>query len=126
MANKMFNINFQSHMADFDSYIDVSDDYKYLFDNLPKTIIFDITDNSKFNNKTWDAHPDVSCHLNHVNTIYNSMGLTINTTTVDHYNKLQDHIVTELTDTDFDMSWNKQRAIFPEILCSINLSDNKI
>jgi hypothetical protein len=113
-------------MIDFDNYTDVSDEYQYLFDNLPTTVIFDITNNSRFNNKTYDGHPDVICHLNHVNTIYNSIGLTINPTTVDHFNKLQEHIVTELTNTNIDMSWNEQRMIFAEILCSNNLSDNKI
>jgi len=116
MANKMFNINFQSHMTDFDTYKDISDNYKYLFDNLPNTVIFDITNNSKFNNKTWDAHPDVICHLNHVSTIYNSLDLTINPATVDHFNKLQEYIVTELTDAGINMSWDEKSKFFIELL----------
>jgi hypothetical protein len=124
MANKMFNINFQSHMTDFDTYIDVSDDYKYLFDNLPNTVMFDKNNNSRFDNKTWDSHPDVICHINHVNTIYNSIGSTINPSTVDHFNKLQERIVTELTDTDIDMSWDKKVKLFTNLIGFNNLDAN--
>ena len=125
MANKMFNINFQSHMTDFDTYKDISDKHNYLFDNLPKTIIFDVTNNSRFDNKTHDSHPDVCCHINHVNTIYNSIGLTINPSTVDHFNKLQERIVTELTDTDMDMSWDKKVKFFTNLIGFNNLESDQ-
>jgi hypothetical protein len=118
MANRMFNINFQSHMIDYDNYTDVSDEYQYLFDELPTTVMFDTENNSKFNNKTLDTHPDVICHLQHVKKIYNSIGVVINPRTVDYYNKLQEHIATELTDTDMDITWNNHREIFSKIISS--------
>ena len=115
-ANKMFNINFQSHMVDFDSY--TLPGYDYLLDNLPETVIFDTTTNTRFNNTTYDAHPDISCHLNHVSTIYNSIGLTLNAATVDHFNKLQEHVVTALTQTDINMAHEDKVSFFTNLMGS--------
>jgi hypothetical protein len=117
IANKMFNINFQSHMTDFDSYMEkLNNKHKHLLDNLPDAVIFDTTDNSRFNNRTWDSHPDIICHLNHTNTVYKSLNLTIKPSTVDHYTKLQDYISNELADTDMNMSWDEKVKFFEEIL----------
>ena len=121
MANRMFNINFQSHMIDFDNYTNVSDEYQYLFDKLPTAFMFDIENNSKFNNKIKDAHPDVMCHLQHVKKIYNGIGLVINTRTVDYYNELQKHVETELDATGIDMTRNEQLEVLPKIISSHNL-----
>lgn len=103
-------------MVDFDSY--TLPGYDYLLDNLPETVIFDTTTNTRFNNTTYDAHPDISCHLNHVSTIYNSIGLTLNAATVDHFNKLQEHVVTALTQTDINMAYEDKVSFFTNLMGS--------
>lgn len=85
-ANNMFNIDFQSHMVDYETTVEYKDvnqvhtylkEYQYLKDAMPKKIIFDITCNSHFNGTANDKHPDVLCHLTHVQTIYNTLGFKL-------------------------------------------------
>jgi len=103
-VNKMFNLNFQSHMIDYETDTEYKhyqdpytfNKYDYLLTNMPKKIIFDTSKNSKFNNKVTDRHPDILCHLNHVYTIYKDLNLTIRQATLDKYRTMQQNIINQI------------------------------
>lgn len=99
-SNKMFNINYQSHIIDYQGKSEGYKDglynfskYQYYLDNLPKKNIFDNSDNSKFNNTVKDIHPDILTHLNHVQQVYKHLNLTINPSTVKKYSDMQYTII---------------------------------
>tara|TARA_R110002153_G_scaffold268551_1_gene433395 strand:+ start:1895 stop:2668 length:774 start_codon:yes stop_codon:yes gene_type:complete len=99
-ANRMFNIDYQSHVVDYETGVedgggDLYDftQYSYLLDALPKKILFDNSDNSRFKNTIHDKHPDVLCHLNHARRIYEDLNLTMKASTIEKYNTLQTTMV---------------------------------
>jgi hypothetical protein len=102
-ANRMFNINYQSHMIDYEGrteYNETSYDfsgYEVFLENMPKKIIFDSLTNSRFNKTIADHHPDILCHLNHVRNIYKELGLFLNTTTVEKYINMQRRVIEAAT-----------------------------
>lgn len=95
-SNRMFDIAYQSHMlsytADVEYQVQAIYDFtgfEYLLGQLPKQHIFDISNNTQFNNTVADSHPDIATHLVHVNAIYNTLGLAIKDTTTEKYNAQQ-------------------------------------
>ena len=121
-SNKMFNINYQSHMIDYQGKSEGYKDglynfsnYQYYLDNLPKKNIFDNSDNSKFNNTVEDTHPDILTHLNHVQQVYKHLNLTINPSTVKKYSDMQDRIINSINDNGNILSaldWDQMKKFF--------------
>jgi hypothetical protein len=118
--NKMFNINYQSHMIDYEGrteYNETSYDfthYTYLLDNLPKKNIFDNSNNTHFSNTIIDHHPDILNHLAHVQQIYKHLNLTINPSTVKKYSDMQDVIINTINNNKQGpiQDWEKMTAFF--------------
>ena len=119
-SNKMFNINYQSHMIDYEGrteYNETSYDfthYTYLLDNLPKKNIFDNSNNTHFSNTIIDHHPDILNHLAHVQQIYKHLNLTINPSTVKKYSDMQDVIINTINNNKQGpiQDWEKMTAFF--------------
>lgn len=103
-SNRLFDIDYQSHMIDYEGYFELNfsdkydfSKYQYYLDALPQKNLFNMTNNSQFNNKVVDLHPDVVSHLEHARTIYNVLGLEIKPTTVEKYERMQIMIVDNIT-----------------------------
>lgn len=119
-SDKMFNINYQSHMIDYEDKGEYSENiynfsnYDYYLKALPKKYIFDNSINSKFSGTIDDQHPDIITHLSHTKNIYKNLGLTLNTSTVKKYTSLQVHITNKLKNNSIDINknWNNLREFF--------------
>lgn len=102
LSNKSFDINYQSHMIDYEGrteYDETSYDfthYQYLLDNLPKKNIFNNSNNTQFNNTVMDHHPDILTHLSHVSRIYKDLNLEIKNETVQRYSLMQDEVINKI------------------------------
>lgn len=111
-ANKMFNINYQSHMIDYEGDTEYGEtrynfsNYKFYLDSMPKKNIFDTSCNTRFNNLINDLHPDVLCHLDHVKTIYKDLNLTLKTSTAEKYTRLQNDIIEKINSSNIDPNKN--------------------
>jgi len=117
-ANRRFGINFQSHMVDYQnsqeyntintvendslSLYDFSN-HEYLMNELPDKIVFDISDNSRFNLKVTDTHPDILCQLRHAQTVCQNLGLVLSSDTVQHYQRMQQRIIQALPSGESDL-----------------------
>jgi|TARA_R110000803_G_scaffold83101_5_gene149275 hypothetical protein len=121
LANRNTNIDYQSHMIDYEGkteYSETSYDfthYQYYLDNLPKKNIFDTSNNSQFSNTVEDTHPDILTHLNHVQQVYKHLNLTINPSTVKKYSDMQDTIINTINNNGNILSaldWDQMRAFF--------------
>jgi hypothetical protein len=101
-ANKMYDINFQSHMIDYVSEAEYPNlptynkikMYNHLLSAMPEKIIFDTLSNSKFDNMSNDKHPDILCHLEHAKKIYNYLGIEMSRETDEYAHLSQDKIKT--------------------------------
>jgi len=125
-ANKMFNINYQSQLTDYEdesvssatlvlakyhefkdiywkNNTDFFDNYEHILEAMPKKNFFDdsaSTGNIHFNgNLTSDAHPDVLCHLSHAKTVYEELGMKLDERTINKYENIQRCIIQDLENT---------------------------
>lgn len=102
LSNKSFDINYQSHMIDYEGSTESNETeydfthYQYMLDNLPKKNIFNNSKNSHFNNTVTDSHPDILTHLTHVSKIYKDLNLTIKDETVQRYSLMQDAVIDKI------------------------------
>lgn len=100
-ANRMFDINYQSHMIDYEDYKSIiysAGHHCERFSSLPKKNIF-----SKSKSDTGfqqvglqDNHPDIVCHLNHAKAVYKEIGMTLDERTIEKYENLQRVIIQDL------------------------------
>jgi hypothetical protein len=89
--------------------------YKFYVDSLPKKVIFNTENNSQFDNKILDKHPDIMCHLNHATTVYQSLGLKLKPTTVNKYIKKQQEVIKLVNHISFtDMPMHQVKNNYPE------------
>ena len=101
-SNRMFNINYQSHMIDYEEVSGLENiiydfsNYKYYLNNLPKKNLFDNSKNTQFGHRIFDIHPDILTHLNHVYTIYEDLNIKIQTKTIERYTDMQNKIIINL------------------------------
>ena len=112
-SNKMFNINFQSHIQDylhgrsFDQH-DFSPWLKYLNEHVPKMLFangFTVNDGPAkrdwngpppFEGLLIDGHPDIIRHLMHAEFVYDTLGISMKEQTIKDYNNLQNKICKDL------------------------------
>ncbi len=104
-SNKMFNINFQSHIQDylhgrsFERH-DFSPWLKYLNENVPKNMFANVSIpadcHDTFENLVKDGHPDIKMHLQHAEFVYDTLGISMKEQTKKDYNNLQNEICKEL------------------------------
>jgi hypothetical protein len=102
-SNKLFNIAYQSHMVDYESSVEYDynpeynfKEFQYLLDNLPEKNVFDNRNNSRFNLRVNDSHPDILTHLNHAATIYKNLNLTLQDGTINKYTELQRIVINDI------------------------------
>jgi hypothetical protein len=109
-VNKMFNINYQSQMIDYENpsmfegalvFGDANQSEKYarVLEAMPNKNLFDTNSNSYFSEKTtFDPHPDILCHLNHAKKVYEELEMKLDERTIEKYETLQRIIVQDLED----------------------------
>jgi len=116
-ANRMFNINYQSHMVDYEFSLTLECLIRDLVDEVEspdyitgryhnrfslmmpkKNVFYKIEkDRTGFQQSgLHDNHPDILCHLNHAKTVYKELGMTLNERTIEKYENLQRVIVQDL------------------------------
>lgn len=111
-SNKMFDINYQSHMIDYEHTGEFNElkydflNYKFYLDNIPKKNIFDMSCNSQFNRYIDDSHPDVLCHLNHTKTIYKDLNLTLKNSTEEKYIEIQNKVIDSAKSSKINLNKN--------------------
>lgn len=125
-TNKIYNINYQSHMIDYEG---VSENGKKIYDfskyefylkNLPVKKLFDTSNNSQFNNRIDDGHPDILCHLQHVNKIYDELNIKIKPSTIEKYKILQEKVISAV-DSNNRKKINKRWANTYNFIKGLNL-----
>lgn len=111
-VNKMFNINYQSQMIDYENpsmfegalvFDDANQSERYarVLEAMPNKNLFDTNSNSYFSEKTtFDAHPDILCHLNHAKKVYEELEMKLDERTIEKYETLQRIIVQDLEDNN--------------------------
>ena len=122
LSNRSFNIDYQSHMIDYEGtteYGETSYDfthYQYLLSNLPEKNVFNTTDNSHFNGTVGDHHPDVLNHLAHACRIYETLNLTMQQSTIEKYNLLQDTVINQINHSKINLNkdWDSIVKFFRE------------
>jgi hypothetical protein len=102
-ANKMFNIQYQSHWVDYE---DSLDDYgrvepsqilkfRHLIDALPQKNMIGYK-RSEWNDLVKDSHPGVLQHLTYAEQFCNSIGTELKTSTIDLYTDAHHHVTSIL------------------------------
>ena len=122
LSNRSVSIDYQSHMIDYEGrseYGETSYNFTYyqnLLNALPKKNVFNIKDNSHFNNTIEDHHPDVLNHLAHACRIYETLNLTMQQSTVEKYHLLQDTIINQINHSKINPNkdWDSLFKFFSE------------
>jgi hypothetical protein len=108
-ANKMFNIQYQSHWVDYQNSLDdygrvepsQLSEFRHLIDALPQK---NIGEHSRTEGDDWttlvdDGHPNVLQHLKFAEQFSNGMGTKLKTSTIDLYKDAHYHVTSILQDS---------------------------
>lgn len=110
-ANRCHCIDFQSHILDYNVYLNekgqdkqnydmskafTQKKFKYLRKAMPKYHLFSRENNSQFENLTEDTHPDLLCQLEHANYVYKHIGRTMKQSTIDYYQSMNKWLIDRL------------------------------
>jgi hypothetical protein len=125
-ANKMFNITHQHHIFDYDNLEDngaQSRTYKFMnklnwktepaesrfnfeqhWANLPEKELFNdnkgYKQNSYFDRRVADSHPDIIAQLEHTTAVLEKIGLTMKQETVDFYTQEYQRVIDYIDNCD--------------------------
>ena len=106
-SNKMFNINYQSYMIDYQDNSEGGEvvydfnQFSHYLENMPEKHVFESYGNSQFNNTIWDSHPDILQHLKHAIRISKELGHSLSSSTIIAAEREQEEVIKSVTDKDF-------------------------
>ena len=103
VSNRCFDITYQSHIFDYKQFLNEKqlknnnlEKFDYLYNSMPPKHLFSRDSNTKFNGLLKDEHPDIICHLNYAQQVYNKIGMKLKPSTINYYNDAFDYFVQKL------------------------------
>lgn len=106
-SNKMFNINYQSYLIDYQDVFPGREvvydftQYGYYLDNMPEKHIFESYGNSQFSETISDHHPDILHHLKHAMCISKELGHSLLSSTIAAAERQQAEVINSTKGKDF-------------------------